>query len=59
MFNSMGELHPVHQIPIFIREGASAELPNLNKLWEESLEKVENMPKMSELEAGEKWQPAD
>ncbi|OXU15159.1 TIM-barrel domain-containing protein [Sedimentisphaera salicampi] len=45
----------VHQIPIFTRSGAAVELPNLNQLWEESLEKVENLPKMSELEKGAKW----
>ena len=46
---------PVHQIPIFLRAGASVELPDLNKLWKESLQKVETWPKMSALEAREKW----
>lgn len=46
---------PLHKIPLFIREGSGIELGDLNALYEESLEKVKDIPNLSELEAAEGW----
>lgn len=41
---------PLHKIPVFVKEGSSVELGDLQALYEESLKLVENKPNLKVLE---------
>ena len=44
-----------YQTPVFLRKGSKLELPDLNKLYEESVEKTSTKFDMNKLELKEKW----
>ena len=46
---------PLYKIPVFIREGSKIDLGDLEALYQESLEKVANIPDLVELEKAEGW----
>ena len=46
---------PLHKIPIFIRQGSSLDLGDLNALYEESLGIAAKKPDLRELEQQEGW----
>lgn len=46
---------PIYKIPVFIRKGASVNLPDLNELYSESLELAQQKKDISILEAKEEW----
>ncbi len=45
----------LYQTPVFLRKGSSLVLPDLNKLYEESVAATSIKYRMSDLEAKEKW----
>lgn len=45
-----------HQIPLFMRKGSTLNLPDLNKLFEESVEVTSEKYTMEDLEKKENWQ---
>ncbi len=47
---------PASKTPVFLKKGSSLELPQLNELWEESLEAASQKYSMNELEAQEGWE---
>jgi len=46
---------PLYKTPFFIRKGADIQLPDLNKLYRESLDIAKVKPSMAELESKESW----
>ena len=46
---------PAYKTPVFLRKGAKLELPDLNKLYEESVEKTSTKYNLQDLEAKENW----
>ena len=46
---------PTYQTPVFLRKGSRLQLPDLNKLYEESVEKTSTKFDMNKLESKEKW----
>jgi alpha-glucosidase (family GH31 glycosyl hydrolase) len=47
---------PASKTPVFLKKGSNLELPNLNELWEESLEVASQKFSLSDLEATESWE---
>ena len=47
---------PLYKTPFFIRKGSDLQLPDLNKLYQESLDIARVKPSMAELEAKESWE---
>jgi alpha-glucosidase (family GH31 glycosyl hydrolase) len=46
---------PPYQTPVFLRKGSTLELPDLNKLYTESVKNTSVKYKMSDLEIREDW----
>ena len=46
---------PVYKTPVFLRKGSKLQFPDLNKLYEESVEKTSTKFDMNKLEAKENW----
>ncbi len=46
---------PVYQTPVFLRKGSKLQLPDLNGLYEESVDKTSKKYNLKELEAKENW----
>ncbi len=46
---------PLYQTPVFLRKGSNLVLPDLNKLYEESVAATSVKYQMKELEAAENW----
>ena len=46
---------PAYQTPVFLRKGSKLQLPDLNKLYKESLEKTSVKFDMNKLESKENW----
>ncbi|MCB0639048.1 MAG: hypothetical protein KDC54_20605 [Lewinella sp.] len=47
---------PVYKTPVFVRQGATIELGDLNALYQESLEIAAERPDLSALQAAETWE---
>jgi alpha-glucosidase (family GH31 glycosyl hydrolase) len=47
---------PLHQIPVFLRKGSALQLPDLNSLYEESVNITSERYAMNDLEKKEGWQ---
>jgi alpha-glucosidase (family GH31 glycosyl hydrolase) len=47
----------VHQIPLFVRVGATLPIGDLNREWQESVEIARHKPDLRALEAAQSWAP--